>query len=101
MIRQATMNQETYLRKNTRGIYFFRARIPKQFSEFFNCSELKTVSFRLAVKLARVYRIAWDKEMDKFEKGTYSTYHLNLNTKTNILTNKKSFLESEIEGNLG
>jgi hypothetical protein len=67
------MTQPTYLWKNNRGIYFFRARIPKQFSDYFTAAEIKkslqTDSYRLAVKLARVYRVKLDEEMSKLAKG--------------------------------
>jgi hypothetical protein len=72
------MNQPAYLWKNNRGIYFFRARIPKQFLEYFIGTEikksLKTDSLRLAVKLARAYRVELEKEMSTLEKGTYGAY---------------------------
>jgi hypothetical protein len=72
MIQRVTMKQATFLWKNERGIYFFRARVPKQLSEYFTCSEIKkslrTDSYRLAVKLARAYRAELDREMAKFDR---------------------------------
>jgi Domain of unknown function (DUF6538) len=39
--KQAAMNQPNYLWKNVCGIYLFRARIPKQFLEYFRTVEIK------------------------------------------------------------
>lgn len=79
------MKQATFLWKNERGIYFFRARVPKQFSEHFNCSEIKkslqTDSYRLAVKLARAYRVELDKEMERLKKGSVSAFSVTLEGK--------------------
>lgn len=100
------MNQPAYLWKNTRGIYFFRARIPKQFSDYFNRTEikksLKTDSFRLALKLARAYRVELDKKMSKLDKGTYGAFQVTLETETNaILPNgEEKLVPSKIERNL-
>lgn len=70
------MKQATFLWKNERGIYFFRAKVPKQLAEYFQRSEIKkslqTDSYRLAVKLARVYRVELDKEMSKLKQGPFS-----------------------------
>jgi hypothetical protein len=72
------MNQPHHLWKNKRGIYFFRARIPKQFSAYFTSTEikksLKTDSFRLAVKLARAYRVKLDEEMSSSKKGLMARF---------------------------
>jgi integrase len=76
------MNHPVYLWKNERGIYFFRARIPKQFLEYFIGTEikksLKTDSLRQAVKLARAYRVELDKELDKLKPGEYGAFEVTL-----------------------
>lgn len=76
------MNHPAYLWKNNRGIYFFRARIPKQFLEYFVSAEikktLKTDSLRQAVKLARAYRVELDKEMNKLIPGAYGALEVTL-----------------------
>jgi len=75
------MRQPTFLWKNERGIYFFRARIPKQFSAHFSSSEikrsLKTDSYRLAVKLARLYRTGMDKEIEILKQGLHTAEEKN------------------------
>ncbi|MDD5274951.1 MAG: hypothetical protein PHR16_02585 [Methylovulum sp.] len=72
------MNQPAYLWKNSDGVYYFRARIPKQFLRHFTCGEikksLKTDSYRLAVNLERAYRVKLDEEMAKLEKGKFTVY---------------------------
>lgn len=100
------MKQATFLWKNNRGIYFFRARIPKQFSEYFKSSEikksLKTDSYRLAVKLARAYRVELDKEMEKLEKGTYYASSVTLEGKVvaKLPDGSERLVEGKIERNL-
>ncbi|WP_019868587.1 DUF6538 domain-containing protein [Methylovulum miyakonense] len=69
------MNSPSYLWRNKFGTYFFRARIPLQLCQHFKKSEIKkslqTDSLRLAVKLARAYRVELDKELDKLKQGVY------------------------------
>ncbi len=71
--KEAMKLQPEYLWQSRTGVYFFRARIPKQFIEHFKACEikksLKTDSQRLAAKLARAYRVELDKEMDKLASG--------------------------------
>ncbi|WP_036249787.1 site-specific integrase [Methylobacter sp. BBA5.1] len=100
------MNHPAYLWKNNRGIYFFRARIPKQFSAYFTTPEikksLKTDSYRLAVKLARAYRVELDKEMSKLEKGAYGAFTVTLEGKTlaTLPNGEKKAITGKIERNL-
>lgn len=79
------MKQATFLWKNERGIYFFRARVPKQLAEYFQRSEIKrslqTDSYRLALKLASAYRVELDKEMAKLEKGPYTAFQTTIKGK--------------------
>jgi hypothetical protein len=79
------MKQATFLWKNERGIYFFRARVPKPLAEYFQRSEIKkslqTDSYRLAIKLARAYRVELDKEMAKLEKGQYTAFQTTIKGK--------------------
>ncbi len=78
----------SFLRKNNRGICFFRARIPKQFLQYFKSPEikksLKTDSYRLAVKLTRAYRVELAKEVEKLDKGAYSQFSITLEGETTI-----------------
>ncbi len=96
------MRQATFLWKNERGIYFFRVRIPKQYSEHFGCSEikksLKTDSHRVAVKLARAYRVELDKEMEKLSKGAYSAFEVKLTgrVKATLPNGTEKIIEGEI-----
>lgn len=107
MIQQASMRQATYLWKNNRGIYFFRARIPKQLSEYFTGPEikksLKTDSYRIAVKQARAYRVELDKEMGKLEKGTYGAFELTLEGKVvaRLPDGSERLVEGKITRNIG
>jgi hypothetical protein len=100
------MNNPAYLWKNNRGIYFFRARIPKQFSAYFTTPEikksLKTDSYRLAVKLARAYRVELDKEMEKLKKGAYGAFQVTLEGKVaaKLPDGSERFVEGKIERNL-
>lgn len=79
------MKQPAFLWRNRHGIYFFRARIPKEFAKHFASSEikksLKTDSYREAVKLARACRAALDEVMAKLEKGDYSAFSVTLEGK--------------------
>ena len=79
------MKQPAYLWKNTRGIYFFRVRIPKEFLLHFKSNEikisLKTDSLKQALKLARAYRVELDNQIGKLEKGAYSAFQVTLEGK--------------------
>jgi hypothetical protein len=100
------MTQPTYLWKNNRGIYFFRARIPKQLSDYFTGAEIKkslqTDSYRLAVKLARVYRVKLDEEMSKLAKGVYGAFQVTLEgkVKAKLPDGTEKLVEGKIERNL-
>lgn len=97
------MNQPAYLWKNNRGIFFFRARIPKQYSAHFNSGEikksLKTDSLRLAVKLARAYRVELDKEMEKRNLRSFSAFSVTLEgrTKATLPNGEEKIITGKIE----
>ncbi|WP_432745415.1 DUF6538 domain-containing protein [Methylobacter sp. G7] len=100
------MNHPAYLWKNERGIYFFRARIPKQFLEHFLSTEikksLKTDSLRQAVKLARAYRAELDKKMNKLKHGSYGALEVTLKAERVITLpdGKTKTITGEIKRNL-
>ena len=100
------MKQATFLWKNERGIYFFRARVPKQLAEYFQRSEIKkslqTDSYRLAVKLARAYRVELDKEMAKLEKGPYTAFQTTIKgkVKARLPDGTEELVEGEIQRNI-
>ncbi len=100
------MKQPTYLWKNHNGIYYFRARIPKQLIEKFQALEikrsLKTDSLRFAIKLARAYRVELDKEMEKLKPGIYSGLEVTLTGKKPITlpNGEEKIITCEIKRNL-
>lgn len=74
--------------RNQYGTYFFRARIPLSLCQHFKQSEIKkslqTDSLRLAVKLARAYRVELDEALDKLKQGVYLAEERTLEGKRRI-----------------